>query len=135
MSPESNFNPYPFDIQITKEGSAPTLGKVKRMTVVGFQAELPLEVCQIGYTYTAGFQVPGHTHIFDEKVMLVKMYHQYDASKGSNREGPAMVGEVKTAEIRTHLVEFHFRSLSDQGKLVLKDLEQKTKAQQSKPPK
>lgn len=121
------FNHYPFDVQISKgDGGAPVLGTIRRMTAVGFQADVPLSVCQIGFTYTADFEIETSRLPFNEKVMLVKMYHQYDA-KVSNREGPIMVGEVKGEDKRKHLVEFHFRSLEAEKEIVLRAFEKKNK--------
>ena len=102
--------PYPFSIQITKEGQLPLRAKVHLLTELGVIIKvIGKHIFKVGDNLNVEFDVPSTYQTINDTVKIIKTYDNFD-----NVMSPQGVTE------KVYTLELHFRSLDAEGREAIR---------------
>jgi hypothetical protein len=107
--------PYPFSIQILKEGQPPLRAKIHLLTELGVIIKIVgRHIYKVGDNINVEFDVPTTDQTIKDNMKIVKTYDNYDSLTN-----PQEVLE------KIYTIELHFRNLNQPGKEAIRSFVKK----------
>lgn len=107
--------PYPFSVQILKDGAPPVRAKAHLLTDLGLIIKIAgRHIFKVGDNLNIEFDVPSTAATIKDQVKIVKTYDNYDS----------VVSPQGTKE-KIYTLELHFRNLSVSGKSAIQEFVKK----------